>query len=137
MPVEITMPQLSDTMSEGTVVKWLKREGDKVNAGETIAEVETDKATMEMEAFESGTLALIDAKEGTKVKVGGRIAVLAASGEKLEDVKRNAGKSSGNGAKPAAAPAGGAAKAGQPKAAESSASPAPAATSTATAAPPR
>src|ERR1041384_787897 len=88
MPVEITMPQLSDTMSEGTVVKWLKKEGDKVNAGETIAEVETDKATMEMEAFDAGTIALIDAKEGTKVKVGGRIAVLAAGGESIQDIKR-------------------------------------------------
>src|SRR5262249_48953249 len=94
MPVEITMPQLSDTMSEGTVVKWLKKEGDKVNAGETIAEVETDKATMEMEAFDSGTLALIDAKEGTKVGVGARIAVLATAGEKIDDVKKQlAGKS--------------------------------------------
>lgn len=92
MPVEITMPQLSDTMSEGTVVKWLKKEGDKVKAGETIAEIETDKATMEMEAFESGTLAVIDAKEGTKVKVGGRIAVLAGAGESVEDAKKGAGK---------------------------------------------
>jgi pyruvate dehydrogenase E2 component (dihydrolipoamide acetyltransferase) len=96
MPVEITMPQLSDTMSEGTVVKWLKKEGDKVQAGETIAEVETDKATMEMEAFESGTLAVIDAKEGAKVKVGGRIALLASAGESLDQVKKQAG---GNGSK--------------------------------------
>lgn len=87
MPVEITMPQLSDTMTEGTVVKWLKKEGDKVKAGEIIAEIETDKATMEMEAFESGTLALIDAKEGAKVQVGGRIAVLAASGEATDKIK--------------------------------------------------
>ena len=49
MPTEITMPQLTDTMTEGTVVKWLKKEGDKVKAGEIIAEVETDKAVMEME----------------------------------------------------------------------------------------
>src|SRR3954471_3922352 len=98
MPAEITMPQLSDTMTEGTVVKWNKKEGDKVKAGEEIAEVETDKATMPMEAFESGTLAAILVKEGEKVEVGGVLAVLAVGSEKPEDVKKNAG-----GAKPKAA----------------------------------
>ncbi len=87
MPVEITMPQLSDTMTEGTVVKWLKKEGDKIKVGEVVAEVETDKATMEMESFEGGTLAHIAAPEGTKVSVGQTIAFLATSKEKLEDVK--------------------------------------------------
>jgi pyruvate dehydrogenase E2 component (dihydrolipoamide acetyltransferase) len=77
MSVEITMPQLSDTMSEGTVVKWLKKEGDKVKAGEVIAEVETDKATMEMEAFDSGTLEKIVVKEGQKAEVGKPIALLS------------------------------------------------------------
>ena len=66
MPSEINMPQLSDTMSEGTVVKWHKKEGDAVRAGEEIADIETDKATMPMEAFESGTLAHIAAAEGRK-----------------------------------------------------------------------
>src|SRR6185369_13238720 len=56
MAAEIMMPQQTDTMTEGTVVKWLKKEGEKVKAGEIIAEIETDKATMEMEAFESGTV---------------------------------------------------------------------------------
>ena len=88
MPTEITMPQLSDTMSEGTVVKWLKKEGDKVTAGEKIAEVETDKAVMEMESFDAGTLAMIVAKEGDKVAVGKAIAVLATSKENLADVKK-------------------------------------------------
>jgi pyruvate dehydrogenase E2 component (dihydrolipoamide acetyltransferase) len=88
MPIEITMPQLSDTMTEGTVVKWLKKEGDKVNSGEIIAEIETDKATMEQESFESGTLAVTVAKEGTKVKVGDLIAVLASGSEKLDDLKK-------------------------------------------------
>src|SRR5205814_7857999 len=55
MPVEIRMPQQSDTMTEGTVLKWLKKEADKVKANEPIAEIETDKTTMEMESFESGT----------------------------------------------------------------------------------
>src|SRR3954470_1956514 len=88
MPSEITMPQLSDTMTESTVVKWLKKEGDKVKEGEIIAEVETDKATMEWEATDNGTLAVIVAKEGDKVRVGGAIAVLAKSGEDPKQVKQ-------------------------------------------------
>jgi pyruvate dehydrogenase E2 component (dihydrolipoamide acetyltransferase) len=88
MPAEITMPQLSDTMTEGTVVKWLKKEGDRVKGGEIVAEVETDKATMEMESSESGTLAHIAAKEGAKVKVGGVIAVLATGKDNPADVKK-------------------------------------------------
>src|SRR4051812_23940384 len=91
MPSEITMPQLSDTMTEGTVVKWLKKEGDKVKEGEIIAEVETDKATMEWEATDSGTIAVIVAKEGDKVKVGGAIAVLATGSEDPKHVKQNYG----------------------------------------------
>ncbi|HEV7297795.1 MAG TPA: dihydrolipoamide acetyltransferase family protein [Tepidisphaeraceae bacterium] len=89
MPAEITMPQLSDTMTEGTVVKWLKKEGDKVRAGEVIAEVETDKANMEMEAFEAGTLAVIAVPEGGKAAVGAAIAILATGSEKVEDVKKS------------------------------------------------
>ena len=88
MPAEITMPQLSDTMTEGTVVKWLKKEGEKVKSGDIIAEIETDKANMEMEAFEAGTLAHQVAKEGEKVKVGQPIAVLATGGENPQDVKQ-------------------------------------------------
>jgi pyruvate dehydrogenase E2 component (dihydrolipoamide acetyltransferase) len=99
MPVEITMPQLSDTMTEGTVVKWLKKEGDKVKAGEVIAEVETDKATMEMESFEGGTIAHIAAPEGTKVAVGQAIAVLASSKENVADVKKQVGGGAGAPAK--------------------------------------
>src|SRR5687768_51337 len=103
MPTNITMPQLSDTMEEGTVVKWHKKEGDKVRAGEEIADVETDKATMPMEAFEGGTLAAILVKEGQKVAVGGVLAVLATGNEKVEDVKKNAGGAGG--ARPQAAAA--------------------------------
>ena len=72
---EITMPKLSDTMTEGTLVAWKKQAGDKVASGEVIAEVETDKATMEMEAFEDGVLSDL-VPEGTKVAVGGKIAVI-------------------------------------------------------------
>src|SRR5439155_21804527 len=84
---EITMPQLSDTMTEGTVVKWHKKEGDKVREGEKIADVETDKAVMEMESFESGTLAKILVKEGEKVQVGAPLAIVAGAGEKVESSK--------------------------------------------------
>ena len=87
MPQEITMPQLSDTMSEGTVVKWHKREGDAVRTGDKIAEIETDKAVMEQEAFDDGTLAVIVAPEGTKVAVGQPIALLAVGKESVADVK--------------------------------------------------
>src|SRR5690349_2667337 len=88
MPTEITMPQQSDTMTEGTVVKWLKKEGDKIKAGETIAEIETDKATMEMESFDAGTLATVLVKEGEKAAVGAPIAVLAKGTENPADVKK-------------------------------------------------
>ena len=81
MPVQITMPQLSDTMTEGTVVKWHKKEGDKVRAGDEIVEIETDKATMPFEASESGTLAHVAVQAGQKVPVGALIAVIATSKE--------------------------------------------------------
>ncbi|MEO6262776.1 MAG: pyruvate dehydrogenase complex dihydrolipoamide acetyltransferase [Chthoniobacterales bacterium] len=78
---DITMPKLSDTMTEGTVVKWHKKTGDKVSAGEVIADVETDKATMEMEAFDDGVLEQIYLQEGQKVNVGGRLAYVRGEGE--------------------------------------------------------
>src|SRR5258706_1309721 len=90
MPAQITMPQLSDTMTEGTVVKWHKKEGDKVRAGEELADVETDKATMPMEAYESGVLAHIAVPEGQKVKVGGVLGLIATAGENPADVKKQA-----------------------------------------------
>src|SRR5258706_4888636 len=102
MPTPITMPQQSDTMTEGTVVKWLKKEGDKIKAGEIIAEIETDKATMEMEAFDSGTLAVILIGPGQKAPVGAPIALMATSKESIEDVKKNA--PSATSAKPPPAP---------------------------------
>src|SRR5436305_11087043 len=90
MAAEVTMPQLSDTMTEGTVVKWHKKEGDKVRAGEELADVETDKATMPMEAYESGTLAHIAVREGQKIKVGGVLGLIATAGENPADVKKQA-----------------------------------------------
>jgi pyruvate dehydrogenase E2 component (dihydrolipoamide acetyltransferase) len=81
MPIYIEMPKLADTMTEGTLVKWRKSVGDKVQAGDIVAEVETDKATMEMEAFDDGTIHELLAKVGEKVPVGGRIAMLLSKGE--------------------------------------------------------
>jgi pyruvate dehydrogenase E2 component (dihydrolipoamide acetyltransferase) len=102
MPFEITMPQLSDTMTDGTVIKWLKKEGDKIKAGDIVAEVETDKANMEMQSFESGTLAQIVVQEGGKVPVGEAIAILATGKENPADVKKSG--SAPAAAKPVAAP---------------------------------
>jgi dihydrolipoamide dehydrogenase len=103
MPAQITMPQQTDTMTEGTVVKWLKKEGDKIKSGEEIVEIETDKATMEMESPEDGTLAAIVVQAGQKVPVGAVIALVARGSEKAEDVKKQAGEMMG---KAGAAPAG-------------------------------
>src|SRR5579862_4764501 len=88
MPFEITMPQLSDTMTEGTLVKWFKKEGDPVKAGEQIADVETDKATMAMESADGGVLASLLVKEGQKVPVGTILAVVASSKEEPAQVKQ-------------------------------------------------
>lgn len=73
---EITMPKLSDTMTEGVVVRWHKKQGEPVSVGDVLAEIETDKATMEMEAFDDGVLKEIYAQEGQKVAVGDRIALV-------------------------------------------------------------
>jgi pyruvate dehydrogenase E2 component (dihydrolipoamide acetyltransferase) len=78
---EIQMPKLSDTMTEGTLVAWKKKKGDKVSAGDVIAEIETDKATMEWESPEDGTLTEIYVEEGGKVEVGQRIAFIGGEGE--------------------------------------------------------
>ena len=82
MPINITMPALSPTMEKGNLAKWLKKEGDKVKAGDIIAEIETDKATMEVEAVDEGTLTKIVVPEGTEgVAVNSPIAELDGGGE--------------------------------------------------------
>ncbi|TSJ61486.1 pyruvate dehydrogenase complex dihydrolipoamide acetyltransferase [Starkeya sp. 3C] len=125
MSIEILMPALSPTMEKGNLAKWLKKEGDKVAPGDVIAEIETDKATMEVEAIDEGTLAKIVVPEGTvDVPVNQLIAVLATDGE---DVKAVA---AGSGAAPAKAeaPKAEASKVEAPKAPEPAAPvPAPAA----------
>ena len=82
MPIELKMPALSPTMEEGTLAKWLVKEGDKVKSGDMLAEIETDKATMEFEAVDEGTIAKILVAEGSDgVKVGTPIALMAGEGE--------------------------------------------------------
>src|SRR5438445_8580132 len=78
---EIQMPKLSETMKEGTLGSWKKKKGDKVSAGEVIAEIETDKATMEWESPEDGTLTEVYVEEGGKVNVGDKIAFIGGEGE--------------------------------------------------------
>lgn len=120
MPVNIEMPKLSDTMTEGTLIKWHKKVGDNIEIGDILAEVETDKATMEMEAFDDGVLTEIRVQEGEKAEIGSVLAVLDGDGGDSAPA-------------PAAAPAAEAKPAPQEAPAESkaAASPAPAASSSA------
>ncbi|TRC71137.1 pyruvate dehydrogenase complex dihydrolipoamide acetyltransferase [Mesorhizobium sp. WSM4307] len=125
MPINITMPALSPTMEEGNLSKWLVKEGDKVSPGDVIAEIETDKATMEVEAVDEGTVAKLVVPAGTEgVKVNALIAVLAAEGEDA-----GAAAKSGGGTAPAKAeaPKADAPKAEAPKAEAPKAEPAAAA----------
>jgi pyruvate dehydrogenase E2 component (dihydrolipoamide acetyltransferase) len=105
MPINILMPALSPTMEKGNLAKWLKKEGDKVKSGDVIAEIETDKATMEVEAVDEGTLAKIVVPEGTQdVPVNDIIAVLAGDGEDVKAAGAGAGASPPKPAPAAAAP---------------------------------
>jgi len=84
MPNIIEMPKLSDTMTVGTLVKWLKKEGDAVKAGDMLAEIETDKATMELESFFAGTLLAVFVKAGSQVPLGAALCAIGKPGEKVE-----------------------------------------------------
>ncbi|HEY2212368.1 MAG TPA: pyruvate dehydrogenase complex dihydrolipoamide acetyltransferase [Bradyrhizobium sp.] len=141
MPINILMPALSPTMEKGNLAKWLKKEGDKVRSGDVIAEIETDKATMEVEAVDEGTIAKILVPEGTQdVAVNDVIAVLAGDGEDVKAAGAGAAKPTASSppppkaaeaptaAKPAPTPA--------PAAAPAAKTPAPAATPAAQAAAP-
>jgi pyruvate dehydrogenase E2 component (dihydrolipoyllysine-residue acetyltransferase) len=116
MPINILMPALSPTMEKGNLAKWLKKEGDKVKSGDVIAEIETDKATMEVEAVDEGTLAKIVVPEGTQdVPVNDVIAVLAADGEDVKSAGAATPKPAPKAAeKPAEAPPAAAAPAAKP-----------------------
>jgi pyruvate dehydrogenase E1 component beta subunit len=105
MPIEILMPALSPTMTEGKIAKWVKHEGDAVKAGDVLAEIETDKATMEVEAVDEGTLAKILIPEGTEnVAVNTPVALLAGEGEDVSAVAKN-GRAAPSAAPPAPSPA--------------------------------
>ena len=109
MPIELKMPALSPTMEEGTLAKWLVKEGDEVKSGDILAEIETDKATMEFEAVDEGTIARILVAEGTdEVKVGTVIAILDGEGEAAgggAGAAHEAAANEDNGAAIAASPA--------------------------------
>ena len=94
MAEKIEMPRLSDTMEEGVIAKWNVKEGDKVSSGDIIAEVETDKATMEVEVFESGTILKILVAEGDAVPLGGLMAVIGEEGEDISELLEGAGDGS-------------------------------------------
>src|SRR5215510_13824436 len=98
MADQIVMPKMSDTMEEGVVVKWLKREGDRVASGDALAEIETDKAILELEATTAGVLRKILAQEDSKVPVGQLLAVI---GSEDEDVSSLIGRSSSPSPQPA------------------------------------
>ena len=106
MPIDILMPALSPTMEEGKLAKWLKKEGDQVKAGDIIAEIETDKATMEVEAVDEGVLAKILVADGTEnVAVNTLIGLIAAEGEDVAAAASGGGKAAAPEAKAAPAPA--------------------------------
>src|SRR5262249_37059394 len=116
MPINILMPALSPTMEKGNLARWLKKEGDAVKAGDILAEIETDKATMEYEAIDEGVIAKILVPEGTAdVAVNAPIAVLAAAGEDVKSVA--AGGAPARPAVAAVAPAAAATRAPAPAAA--------------------
>jgi pyruvate dehydrogenase E2 component (dihydrolipoamide acetyltransferase) len=85
----VTMPRLSDTMEEGTVATWLKKVGDEVNEGDILAEIETDKATMEFESFQSGNLLYIGIKEGESAKVDALLAIIGPKGTDVSNISKN------------------------------------------------
>ena len=100
---KVVMPKLSEQMETGKIIKWLKNEGDRVNAGDILAEVETDKADVEMEAFGSGVLRKILVQAGSKAPVGGLIAVIAEPSDDIASVVSQAGGAAQAAAAPAAA----------------------------------
>src|SRR5690606_26926514 len=88
----INMPRLSDTMEEGTVATWLKKVGDKISEGDILAEIETDKATMEFESFYEGTLLHIGVQEGETTKVDELLAIIGEEGEDISELLNGGGK---------------------------------------------
>src|SRR5437016_6235949 len=122
----ILMPRLSDTMTEGVIASWHKKVGDTVKKGDLLAEVETDKATMDLESYKDGTLLYVGTDKGGKVQVNELLAIIGAPGEDISSLVKGGGASAPAGA-PAAAPS--------PAQEQKATSPAPASAPAATAAP--
>jgi pyruvate dehydrogenase E1 component beta subunit len=126
MPIEVLMPALSPTMEKGNLAKWLKHEGDAIKAGDVIAEIETDKATMEVEAVDEGTLGKILVPEGTaNVPVNTPIAVILSDGESAGDIKAGASPASAEKVAESAPPAAPDKMPAEPKQAEGAQPPQP------------
>src|SRR4029078_2240793 len=100
MSEELTMPRLSDTMEQGTIGRWLKREGESFHEGDVIAEIETDKATMDSEAYEDGTVLRILVGDGESAPLGAPIAIIGAEGEEVPDDAPAAASTTADGAAP-------------------------------------
>jgi pyruvate dehydrogenase E2 component (dihydrolipoamide acetyltransferase) len=100
----IRMPKMSDTMTEGVIAAWHKKVGDTVKSGDVLAEVETDKATMDLESYQDGTLLYIGPKEKDAVPVDGILAIIGEKGENIDALLKN-GSSGANGSAPAEKPA--------------------------------
>ena len=94
VPIEVKMAKLSPTMESGQLVKWLVKVGDKVKEGDTLAEVQTDKAVMPMESFDDGVVARLDVNEGDDIALGQRVLVLAKKGEDPQAIASQVGDSS-------------------------------------------
>ena len=86
MAILIEMPKLSDTMEEGIILKWRKKEGDEIKQGEILVDIQSDKADMELDAFESGVIRKIFVEEGKGVKIGERIAIIGLKDEDISDL---------------------------------------------------
>ncbi len=99
MPIEVKMAKLSPTMETGQMVKWMVKVGDKVKEGDTLAEIQTDKAVMPLESFDEGVVAQLDVKEGDDIALGQRVLVLAKKGEDVQQIAKQLG---GGAAAPAA-----------------------------------
>ena len=95
MAEAIRMPRMSDTMTEGVIVEWHKKVGDKIKPGDLLAEVETDKATMELESYNEGTLLYIGVEKGKSVPVEGILAIVGKDGEDYKSVLEGEGKKPG------------------------------------------
>jgi len=105
MASRVVMPKLSDTMEEGRIIRWLRKEGDPIETGQALAEVETDKATVEMEAYTNGTIRKLIATEGQFVKIGGLIGIIGSADEDISALLPTGGAAEPAAAKPAGAPA--------------------------------